>query len=375
MPDTDPRPLVAVLFGGRSSEHSVSCVTAAGVIRAIDATAYRVLPIGITKTGVWRIVEDWASMHFDPANMPEVVENGTEVIPHVSAKGAPLLHRDFTGAVTELDAVDVFFPLLHGQYGEDGTIQGLFELSDTAFVGSGVFASAASMDKHYTKSLMAQAGIPTCPWELVTEPMWDADRAEAEARVAGLGFPVFVKPARAGSSMGVSRVETAAGLDRALQAAFDHDSKVIVEPQVHGREIECAVLGSLHDAEVRTSLPGEIEVSGDHDFYDFDAKYLDLADAELTCPARVDEATTARIRELSDQVFRLFDCTGLARVDTFVTESGEVLINEINTLPGFTPTSAYPFMWANTGLDYTDLISELIGIALRDHARARTSVG
>ncbi|RBP67950.1 D-alanine--D-alanine ligase [Brevibacterium sanguinis] len=371
MPDTDPRPLVAVLFGGRSSEHSVSCVTAAGVIGAIDESAYRVLPIGITRTGVWRIVDDWADMRFDPANMPEVTENGTEVIPHVSATGAPLLQRDGSGTVTELDPVDVFFPLLHGQFGEDGTIQGLFELSGTAFVGSGVFASAASMDKHYTKSLLAQAGVPTCPWELVTAAMWDANRGDAEERVAGLGFPVFVKPARAGSSMGVSRVESAAGLEAALRSAFEHDTKVIVEPQVIGREIECAVLGSLHDAEVRTSLPGEIEVSGDHDFYDFEAKYLDLADAELTCPARIDEATTARIRELSAQVFQLFDCTGLSRVDTFVTGEGEVLINEINTLPGFTPTSAYPFMWAHSGLDYPQLISELIAIAQRDHARGR----
>ncbi|MDN5910733.1 MAG: D-alanine--D-alanine ligase, partial [Brevibacterium sp.] len=365
----DHRPLVAVLFGGRSSEHAVSCVTAAGVIRAIDDDAYRVLPIGITKAGVWRIVEDWSTMAFDPANMPEVVDNGTEVIPPISAQGSSLLHRDAEGKYTELGAVDVFFPLLHGRYGEDGTLQGLFELSDTAFVGSGVFASAASMDKHYTKSLMAHAGIPTCPWELVTETMWETDQADAEARILSLSLPVFVKPARAGSSMGVSRVESAEGLDAALRSAFEHDSKVIVEPQVVGREIECAVLGSVHDREVRVSFPGEIEVSGDHSFYDFEAKYLDLADAQLTCPARVDDETTARIRELSASVFRLFDCTGLSRVDTFVTDSGEVLINEINTLPGFTPTSAYPFMWANSGIEYPALISELITIALVDHAR------
>ncbi len=369
MSDTDHRPLVAVLFGGRSSEHSVSCVTAAGVISAIDDEAYRVLPIGITKSGVWRIVDDWADMHFDPANMPEVTDNGTEIIPRVSAVGAPLLQRDADGSVTELETVDVFFPVLHGQYGEDGTLQGLFELSDTAFVGSGVFSSAASMDKHYTKTLLAHAGIPTCPWELVTETMWQTDRADVETRVAALTFPVFVKPARAGSSMGVSRVAGPDGLEAALLEAFAHDTKVIVEPQVIGREIECAVLGSLFDAEVRTSYPGEIEVSGDHDFYDFNAKYLDLADAQLSCPARVDEATTARIRELSAAVFRLFDCTGLARVDTFVTDSGEVIINELNTLPGFTPTSAYPFMWANSGIDYPSLVSELISIALIDHAR------
>lgn len=369
MPENDHRPLVAVLFGGRSSEHAVSCVTAAGVIQAIDEDAYRVLPIGITKAGVWRIVDDWSTMAFDPADMPEVLDNGTEVIPPISAQGSPLLQRDAEGRYTELGSVDVYFPLLHGQYGEDGTLQGLFELSDTAFVGSGVFASAASMDKHYTKSLMAHAGIPTCPWELVTETMWDADQAEAQERIAGLGLPVFVKPARAGSSMGVSRVESAEGLDQALRSAFEHDAKVIVEPQVVGREIECAVLGSVYDCEIRVSYPGEIEVSGEHSFYDFEAKYLNLADAQLTCPARVDEKTTARIQELSAQVFRLFDCTGLSRVDTFVTGAGEVLINEINTLPGFTPTSAYPFMWSNSGIEYPALISELITIALVDHAR------
>ncbi|WP_210602687.1 D-alanine--D-alanine ligase family protein [Brevibacterium oceani] len=371
MADNDHRPLVAVLFGGRSSEHSVSCVTAAGVIGAIDTEAFDVLPIGITKTGVWRIVEDWADMRFDPQAMPEVTDDGTEVIPPISANGAPLLHRDADGRYSELGTVDVYFPLLHGRFGEDGTLQGLFEISDTAFVGSGVFSSAASMDKHYTKSLMANAGIPTCDWELVTETMWEADRADVESRVAGLGLPVFVKPARAGSSMGVSRVASADGLEAALVGAFEHDSKVIVEPQVNGREVECAVLGSLHDSHLRTSSPGEISVSGDHAFYDFDAKYLDLADAEVTCPATLDEATTARVQELAASVFRLFDCTGLARVDTFVTDSGEVFINELNTLPGFTPTSAYPFMWAQSGLEYSELIAELISIALVDHARVK----
>ena len=371
MADNDHRPLVAVLFGGRSSEHSVSCVTAAGVIGAIDTTAFDVLPIGITKTGVWRVVDDWASMRFDPQAMPEVTDNGTEVIPPVSADGAPLLHRDAEGNYTELGSVDVFFPLLHGRFGEDGTLQGLFELSSTAFVGSGVFSSAASMDKHYTKSLMAHAGVPTCPWELVTETMWAADRAEAERRVAALGLPVFVKPARAGSSMGVSRVAEAADLEAALLGAFEHDSKVIVEPEVSGREVECAVLGSVYDTELRVSSPGEIRVSGDHSFYDFDAKYLDLAAAEVTCPADLDETVTARVQEVAASVFRLFDCTGLARVDTFVTDTGEVVINELNTLPGFTPTSAYPFMWAQSGLEYSELIGELISIALIDHSRAK----
>lgn len=365
----DTRPVVAVLFGGRSSEHAVSCVSAANVLAAIDRNAYRVIPIGITRQGTWRIVEDWEKFTFDPEAMPEVTDDGTSVIPSISEHREPLLHRGADGTLSELDVVDVYFPVLHGRYGEDGTIQGIFELSNTPFVGAGVLASAVSMDKHFMKAVMANSGIPACPFVLVTEVKYEHAPEVMTARVEQLGFPAFVKPCRAGSSIGVSKINDTSELDAALRAAFEHDNKVIVEPLVDGREIECSVLGSVYDRRARTSVPSEIVVGGDHEFYDFEAKYLDLDSVELICPADVDAETTAKIQDLAARTFKAFECTGLARVDTFVTADGEVLINELNTLPGFTPSSAYPQMWAASGLEYSELISELISIAMSDHAR------
>ncbi|MGW9826801.1 D-alanine-D-alanine ligase [Brevibacterium pityocampae] len=366
MTPADTRPLVAVLFGGRSPEHSVSCVTAAGVLAAIDPAQYRALAIGITQDGTWRLVEDWQDMHFDAAAMPEVADDGTAVIPPIAATGAPLLHRDAGGAITELGAVDVYFPMLHGPFGEDGTIQGFFELSGTPYVGSGVYASAASMDKHFMKIVLRAAGLEVCPWERVTDREWQADPAAVTERVTGLGFPVFVKPARAGSSVGVSKVADAPGLAAAFAEAFAHDHKVIVEPMVTGREIECGVLGSIHREPARASELGEITVVGDHEFYDFEAKYLDGDAVVLSCPADLDSEVADRVRAASVRAFEAFDCTGLARVDTFVTSSGEVVINEINTLPGMTPSSMFPRMWEASGVDYPSVVAELIRTALED---------
>lgn len=365
----DTRPVVAVLFGGRSSEHAVSCVSAANVLAAIDAEAYRVIPIGITRQGTWRIVEDWQRFAFDPEAMPEVTDDGTSVIPSISEHREPLLHRAADGTLSELDVVDVYFPVLHGRFGEDGTIQGIFELSNTPFVGAGVLASAVSMDKHFMKAVMANSGIPACPFVLITEVKYEHAPEVMTERVEQLGFPAFVKPCRAGSSIGVSKINSIDELDTALREAFQYDKKVIVEPLVDGREIECSVLGSVYDRRARTSVPSEIVVGGDHEFYDFEAKYFDLDAVELICPADVDAETTARIQELAARTFKAFECTGLARVDTFVTADGEVLVNELNTMPGFTPSSAYPQMWAASGIEYGELISELISIAMRDHAR------
>lgn len=367
MTSPDPRPLVAVLFGGRSSEHSVSCVTAAGVLGAIDRESFRVVPIGITRNGTWRIVENWQDFRFDPENMPEVSDNGTRVLPPISAEGDSLREITADGAVRELGVVDVFFPVLHGPFGEDGTLQGLFELSSTPYVGPGVFASAASMDKHFMKGVLAQTGIPSCPWELVTERQWHEDPSEVLGRVEALGFPVFVKPARTGSSMGVSKVTTAAGLDVAVKEALAHDTKLVVEPMVVGREIECGVLGEL-GGEVRASVPGEISLVGDRDFYDFEAKYLDLESVQLSCPADLPPEVVEKVQDVAVRTFEAFDCTGLARVDTFVTPAGEVVVNELNTLPGFTPSSMYPVMWQKTGVEYPELVRTLIEIALREGA-------
>lgn len=366
------RPLVAVLFGGRSSEHSVSCVTAAGVMNEIGPNAFRLLPIGITPEGKWRVVNDWKSFAFDRDNMPQVADNQTEVFVSPSRNGS-LIERDAQGAFTDLGSPDIVFPLLHGKYGEDGAMQGLLTLLDAPFVGPGVFASAAGMDKHFTKMVLRAAGIPTAEWKTITLTQYKADPQVAIDSLQELGLPAFVKPSRAGSSVGISKVSDTSGFKAALDDAFAHDTKVIVEPFVDGREIECAVLGSVNDAELKASSPGEITVSGDHDFYDFDAKYLDLDATTLTCPADVEPDVAERVREIARQTFRAFDCSGLTRVDTFVRPNGEVLVNEINTSPGFTPSSGYPVMWQNSGLPYQDLITELLTIAVEDHKRATTA--
>lgn len=365
-PREDERPLVAVLFGGRSSEHAVSCVGAKAVIGAIDGERYRVLPIGITQEGTWRRVEDWADFAFDPQRMPEVADDGTEILVAPSGAHSPLRERLADGTVRELGRVDAFFPVLHGKHGEDGTVQGLFELMDTPFVGGGVLTSAVSMDKHFMKVVLAGAGIPACPWETLTAAQWATDPEVAAQRVSEQGFPAFVKPARAGSSVGISRIESVEQLPAAMAEALAHDDKVIVEPGIDGREIECSVLGGRGDAQLRTSLPAEIIVKGDHAFYDFEAKYLDADGAEVVCPADLDPETTARVQDVARRTFRAFDCTGLARVDTFVTPAGEVLVNELNTLPGFTPTSGYPLMFAASGVGFEQLVAELLDIALCD---------
>lgn len=366
------RPLVAVLFGGRSSEHSVSCVTAAGVMNEIDPNAFRLLPIGITQEGKWRVVNDWKSFAFDRDNMPQVADNQTEVFVSPSRNGS-LIERDAQGAFADLGSPDIVFPLLHGKHGEDGAMQGLLTLLDAPFVGPGVFASAAGMDKHFTKMVLRAAGIPTAEWKTVTLTQYNADPNATIDSLQELGLPAFVKPSRAGSSVGISKVSDTSGFKAALDDAFAHDTKVIVEPFIDGREIECAVLGSVNDAELKASSPGEITVSGDHEFYDFDAKYLDLDATTLTCPADVEPDVAEQVREIACQTFRAFDCSGLTRVDTFVRPNGEVLVNEINTSPGFTPSSGYPVMWQNSGLPYRDLITELLTIAVEDHKRATTA--
>lgn len=360
------RTAVGVLFGGRSSEHAVSCVSAAGVIGALDLEKYRPVPIGITKEGTWRLVEDLSSFTFEDGALPEVEDNGSAIFVSPSTTGTSLIERSADGRMRELDPIDVFFPVLHGQFGEDGTLQGLLELKDVPFVGPGVLASAAGMDKHFMKSVLRSAGIPTADWHTVTAQDWKNDREAARRRIAELGLPVFVKPARAGSSVGISKVSDAADLDAAMAEALEHDNKVIVEPGIDGREIECAVLGSQWDDELTTSAPGEIVISGDHEFYDFNAKYLAADDVKLQAPADLPEDVAARVQAIAVDTFRAFQCTGLTRVDTFVEADGTVLVNEINTSPGFTPTSGYPHMLGKSGIGYQELVSRLIDIAVSD---------
>ena len=355
---------VAVVFGGRSSEHAVSCMTAAGVLRAIDRTRYDVVPVGIAPDGRWLLApDDSAALEAHGALLPAVDESGASVLVPTSTSDRALTTLRPGEVPTTLGDVDVVFPLLHGPFGEDGTIQGLLELGDVPYVGSGVLASAAGMDKHYMKVLLAGHGLPVGPYVVILPRQWAGDRESALESVAALGFPVFVKPARAGSSMGISKVEDVAGLRAAIEAAHEHDPKVVVEAAIEGRELECGVLQDL-DGTPRASELGEVEVVGGHDFYDFAAKYVDEGDVRLTCPADVPTSVRDLVQRLAVRAFEVMGCEGLARVDVFWTSGGGVVVNEINTMPGFTPHSMYPRMWAASGVDYPALIDRLLQLAL-----------
>ena len=351
---------VAVVFGGRSSEHSISCATASGVLGAIDRDAYAVVPVGVTRDGRFELQEDDPDrFRLRPERLPEIIPGGLEVVWPSGADDRALRVVDGDGRVRHLADIDVVLPLLHGPWGEDGTVQGLFELAGLPFVGSGVLASAAGMDKQYTKILLEAAGLDGGDWTAVTADEWHADERAVGRRVAAYGLPVFVKPARAGSSVGVTRVDEAGDLAPALAAAFEHDSKALVEPAVDGREIELAVLGPRDGSGVRVAPhAGEILVDGDG-FYDFDAKYLDNGAARTVCPADVTDAELAALRTAAAHAFTALDCRGLARVDVFLTEHG-VVINEVNTMPGFTPISMFPQLWQASGVSYRDLVTDLI---------------
>ncbi len=369
-PDSGPRagrPRVALVFGGRSSEHAVSCATAAGVLRAIDRQAYDVVPVGIARDGRWVLAaDDPAPLELTATQTPEVGPDGAEVLVPTSARDRSLTVHEPGTAPRTLGEVDVVFPLLHGPYGEDGTLQGLLELSDVRYVGAGVLASAVGMDKHYMKVVFAASGLPVGPYRVITDAHWRRDRDAALAEVAELGFPVFVKPCRAGSSVGISKVAEASGVAAAVEAAREHDPKVIVEAGVVGREVECAVLQGWDGGAPRTSQVGEIvvEPGHGHDFYDFEAKYLDEDAVRLTCPADLPPESADEVRRLAAAAFESLGCEGLARVDCFVTADGGVVVNEINTMPGFTPHSMYPQMWQASGVSYPELVDELIRLAL-----------
>jgi D-alanine-D-alanine ligase len=361
------RPRVAVVFGGRSGEHAVSCMTAASVLRALDRASYDVLPIGITASGRWVLAADEpARYELTDGRLPEVTaDEGPQVLLPLASGDRELTVLEPNQVPRALGEVDVVFPLLHGPFGEDGTLQGLLELADVRYVGSGVLASAAGMDKHVMKLLLAAQGIPVGDHLLVTARHWERDPEGVRADVEELGYPVYVKPSRAGSSLGITRVKGPADLDGAVEAARRHDPRIIVEAEIEGREIECAVLESIDGGAPATSLPGEIEVGSAYEFYDFEAKYLSGEAVRLSCPADLPDDVVHRVRDLAARTFEALGCEGLARVDFFVRPGGEVLVNEINTMPGFTPISMYPRMWAATGLAYPALVDRLVQLALR----------
>lgn len=354
------KPCVMVLFGGRSSEHSISCLSAGSILAAIDPRQYQVIAVGITEAGDWVLHSgDPADLRSEDGQLPVVTGSGSVEL-SLSPQRRGLWLTDADGG-RSWQPVDVVFPVLHGPYGEDGALQGVFEVAGMPFVGSGVFASAACMDKAHTKKLLAAGGIPVGRWHTLRHDEWGQE--EHRQQIASLGWPVFVKPARAGSSVGVSKARDEQELKAAIDAAGAHDPRIIVEASVENAlEVECGVLVGP-DGIPRTSTCARIKVGPEHEFYDFEAKYLDDS-VELIVPADIPAQTAAEVQRLAIAAFRAMDCEGLARVDVFVGPDGDVSINEINTMPGFTSISMYPRMWQETGVSYHQLVASLIGEAL-----------
>jgi D-alanine-D-alanine ligase len=352
---------VAVLLGGKSSEHSISVASAGGVMGAIDLDKFEVIPIGITKKG------EFVPFNKDPKKLAlseglQEVQFQGETISFSLDGSKQIFLTDSQGKRTSLGVIDVVFPVLHGPYGEDGTIQGFLELAGISYVGNGVLASAVAMDKQFSKNLFEAAGIPSPKFKVVTSNQMTNNPESVLEGLKTLKLPVFVKPARAGSSVGITKVKDFEDLPTAVANALDHDDKVIVEVGVVGREIECAVLQGRGDEPERVSLAGEIVVTG-REFYDFEAKYVDSDAATLTCPAALSDQELDQMQSLARRAFRALGCEGLARVDMFLTKDG-FLLNEVNTMPGFTSISMFPRCWAESGIGFAELISELIELAL-----------
>jgi D-alanine-D-alanine ligase len=359
---TPRRTRVAIVFGGRSTEHAISCVSAGSILTALDPDEFEVVPVGITREGRWVLASgDPARLSIADRRLPEITAaaGAAVVLPADPTANGLMVLEPGAGAGVLAD-VDVVFPALHGAYGEDGTIQGMLEMAGIPYVGANVFASAAAMDKEFTKKLAAAEGIPVGPYAVLR-----AGVSLSEADKERLGLPVFVKPSRAGSSHGITRVTDWADLDDAVATARRIDPKVLVEAAVVGREVECGVLEGEAGGAPEPSLLAEIHVAPDagHDFYDFEAKYLDAGTYDI--PAVLPDHVTRQIQEYACRTFTALDCAGLARVDFFVTPDDRVYLNEINTMPGFTPTSMFPLMWAATGLEYPKVVSRLIRTALR----------
>ncbi|GGR71181.1 D-alanine--D-alanine ligase [Micromonospora fulviviridis] len=356
---------VAIVFGGRSPEHGISCVSAGSVLAALDPDEFEVVPVGITRQGQWVLASgDPGQLAIADRKLPEITAgSGAELVLRADPAVGGLMVLDPTQGPVALADVDVVFPVLHGAYGEDGTIQGMLEMADIPYVGANVFASAAAMDKEFTKKLCAAEGIPVGPYVVLRAGMTlteeDKDR---------LGLPVFVKPSRAGSSFGITKVDDWAQLDAAVATAREIDTKVLVEGAIVGREIECGVLEGEAGGAPEASVLAEVRVVSGHDWYDFEAKYIDDA-CEYDIPANLPDQVTRQVREYATRAFTALDCSGLARADFFVTPELDVYLNEINTMPGFTPTSMFPRMWAASGLEYPKLVNRLIRTALRRAGR------
>jgi len=366
---TGRKPRVAVVFGGRSGEHTISCATAAGVLSAIDRDRYEVLPIGITLSGQWVLVDDDpAALALDDSRPPvEITADGLGRGELAVQLGSGALTALTPSGPDVLGGVDVVLPLLHGPYGEDGTVQGMLEMLGIRYVGCGVLASAAGMDKQVTKVLLSAAGIATAPHVVIEPHRWKRDRDAVLQACEELDYPLFVKPARAGSSLGITKVERREDLLAAIETARAVDPKVLVETGITGREVEVAVLGGRGDDAPRVAEPGEIVMDASHgagEFYDYETKYLAHDAVQMVCPARLTAAERELVMSTAAEAFIAIGAEGLTRVDFFVTDDGRAVVNEVNTMPGFTPFSMYPYMWKTSGLDYPDLVGELIELAL-----------
>jgi D-alanine-D-alanine ligase len=352
---------VGILFGGKSAEHEISLLSAKNVIDAIDKTRYQPVLIGIDKSGRW-VTHSPSKFLLNSADPKLIALNKAE------GTGVALLPQS-SGRLTDLDTsgleenVDVVFPILHGPMGEDGTIQGLLKLAEVPFVGAGVLGSAVGMDKDVMKRLLRDAGIPVPKFQVFHRKHPPAFAAVTKE----LGLPLFVKPANLGSSVGISKAKDQAGFDKAVRDAFRYDSKILVEESIQGREIECAVLGN---DDPQASVPGEIIPS--HEFYSYEAKYLDEDGARLEIPAKLDPAMVKRVQEMAVRTFKALNCEGMGRVDFFLTQEGTLYVNEINTIPGFTKISMYPKLWEASGIGYTDLISKLIELAIERFQHEQT---
>ena len=367
MQNNQTKPRVLVLFGGESGEHGISCATAAGVVEAIDHDRFEVVTVGITPQGQW-VPVDFSSDQF------QLSETGVAEVPvanrqlfispgngHVVSLPTQL-GPEFS--LSDLGSFDVVFPLLHGPFGEDGTVQGLLEMMHLPYVGCGVLASAAAMDKPTTKILLQEAKLPAGKWETVTAGQWKRDRSGVLERLEHLGLPVFVKPARAGSSLGITKVSVATDLEAAISKAQTVDPRVIVEQELTGFEVECAVLQAA-DGRPRTTEPGRLAMRDDVVFYDYKTKYFGEDTVSLEIPARIPAHLANQVREIAGKAFEALGCEGLARVDFFVDpQKDSVVINEVNTMPGFTPFSMYPKLWEHMGIGYSQLMEELISLAL-----------
>lgn len=362
--------VVAVLYGGRSSEHSVSCVSAGAVIEHLDPERYEVIPVGITTAGKWTLGDgDITALKISDRTMPSVDDSRPEIALSVNPqRKGHILALDGEKAGSTVAIVDVVFPVMHGTFAEDGTIQGLLELSSVAYVGPGVLASSVGMDKEFTKIVLSRAGLNVGPYEVLRDGQQDLDQTQRDR----LGLPVFVKPARGGSSLGISKVADWGQLPAAIAAAREYDHKVLIEAQIVGREVECGVMERA-DGQIRASAVAEIIMPTEQQqlqdvgesFYDFETKYLDNS-CDYGLPAEISAQARDTIQNQSVLAFRALECSGLSRVDFFLTDSG-LIVNEINTFPGFTPASMYPKMWAQSQVSYTTLLDALIHSGIARH--------